>query len=107
MTYSTEFPGFPADAIPSLPEGFVDRSWHNDICPSFIHGESGIVLWIDHPDTTQREFEELPRFRAQRCVNRRSDAGWLFDGSEIDLFETDDWATAERSLHNFIAGVVA
>jgi hypothetical protein len=33
MTYKIEFPDY--DDTITLPEGWRDVSWHNDICPSF------------------------------------------------------------------------
>ena len=32
-----EFPDFPVEDMPTLPEGWVDASWHNDACPSFVN----------------------------------------------------------------------
>lgn len=69
--WRTEFPDFPADAIPWLP-GWTDKSWHNDVCPSFLRtftvpddaGESKwlAVLWGDWPDRSMRELPGSERF---------------------------------------------
>lgn len=70
--WRTEFPDFPADAIPWLPGGWQDKSWHNDVCPSFLRtftvpdavGESKwlAVLWCDWPERKDRELPEDDRF---------------------------------------------
>lgn len=107
MTYQTEFADFPAHDMPSIPEGFTDRSWRNDACPCFIHEASGIVLWIGYPDPAMRDWDG-PRFVAQQLTEHDAEHGWQMGGGEIALFETDDWATAERSLPEFmVEGEVA
>jgi hypothetical protein len=55
MTYKTEFPDY--DDELSLPEGWVDTSWHNDVSPSFEKqfGEVTYKLWCDYPDPDRRE----------------------------------------------------
>lgn len=102
-SYRDEFPDFPAADMPAIPEGFTDQSWHNDVCPHFIHEASGVVIWIDYADPAQREIPAYERFRVQQCVDLDPDRGWLAGGGELELFETDDWAVVERSLPHFIA----
>jgi hypothetical protein len=55
MTYKTEFPHY--DDTLSLPEGWIDTSWHNDICPSFerVYGDTTFRLWCDFRDPELRE----------------------------------------------------
>lgn len=60
-SFREQFPNYPASAMPTLPEGFVDQSWRNDTCPSFIHATAGLLLWVDYPDMTRRELSG-PRF---------------------------------------------
>src|SRR5687768_13043239 len=60
--YRTEFPDYPIDAMPPIPEGFVDTSWHNDTCPSFTNAELGLVLFIDYPTEEWRELPGAKRF---------------------------------------------
>lgn len=57
------FPGY-ADDI-QIPEGFVDSSWHNDLCPSFTNRELGLLLYIDHMDPKEREYDDTKRFSLQ------------------------------------------
>lgn len=97
--FRKEFPEYPADEMPTIPEGFTDRSWSNEPCPCFIHEASGVVLWVDYPDTADREYgADMARFQVQRCTNRSPEGGWQFDGGLLSLFETDDWETVLRSL---------
>lgn len=98
MTYKTEFPDFPADAMPALPAGFADRSWKNDACPCFIHGETGVVLWIDHPIAEEREFPETPRFSAMQCAIFDKDCGWQFSDDMRELHACEDWAEMSEFL---------
>lgn len=102
MTFQTEFPDFPADAMPTIPEGFTDRSWRNDACPCFIHEESGLVLWIDWPMADLRSWDG-GRFLVERCLERDPEAGWQM-GEMEQCFESDDWSTVLRSLPNFTGG---
>lgn len=103
MTYQTEFPDFPADAMPAIPAGFTDRSWRNEPCPCFIHEATGVVLWIDYPEPASREVPELPRFRAQACMDRHAEAGWQLGGSEVDLCESEEWEAIASRLPAWIA----
>lgn len=58
MSYKSEFGydfnlGFDLHDYPQ----FVDKSWHNDVCPSFYFkiGNNYYVLWVDFEDTSRRE----------------------------------------------------
>jgi hypothetical protein len=53
--YKTEFPDY--DLLLSLPAGWVDVSWHNDVSPSFVKqfGEVAYKLWCDYSDPDRRE----------------------------------------------------
>jgi len=55
--YKYEFPNFDYD-IPQLPEGFVDVSWHNDVCPSFskdLNDKQEMVVWVNYANEDKRE----------------------------------------------------
>lgn len=86
MTYQTEFNTFDdtptAEALKAL--GFEDVSWHNDICPHFLHPTARLSAWIDFLDAGEREFPESPRLTLYDA-----DA----DGSPAELIcATDDAA---------------
>ena len=48
----------------------IDKSWHNDQCPSFYFkvGELYYVLWVDYADIEQRE-EDTPRYVIVEAIN--------------------------------------
>jgi hypothetical protein len=57
FNYKTEFRYFDFD-IPALPNGFVDMSWHNDICPKFerkYNETDYVTLWVNYADEDRRE----------------------------------------------------
>ena len=62
MTYRTEFRDYPIHDMPALPNGFVDASYCNDVCPHFDNEAMRISVWIDYPDKAQREYPEVKRF---------------------------------------------
>jgi hypothetical protein len=53
MTYKIEFPDY--DDTLSFPEGWIDDSWHNDVCPKFI--KDNILIWCDYKEFDRRETE--------------------------------------------------
>jgi|PlaIllAssembly_1097288.scaffolds.fasta_scaffold127484_1 hypothetical protein len=75
-TYLTEHPR--TGALPFDPEdfGFIDQSWHNDVCASFWNEEKRLKLWIDYELADDREFPEEERF----ALYRTDAEGEMFDG---------------------------
>lgn len=67
--FTEEFPDFPADTMPAIPEGWADVSWHNDTCPSF-ETRNGLTVFVDYADASLREFPEAPRFSIQQTFSR-------------------------------------
>jgi hypothetical protein len=55
MNYKTEFPDY--DDTIALPNGWVDASWHNDICPSFEKDfkEGTYKIFCDYKNPERRE----------------------------------------------------
>lgn len=100
MSYLTEFPDFDAATMPAIPDGWTDRSWHNDGCPFFVHEASGVGLWIERADAAERE-NGGARFTAIQ-MTANTEHGWQH-GDDVVLFETDDWAVVLRSLPAFTA----
>lgn len=82
-----EFPDYPIASLPPIPAHWVDRSWHNEPCPTFQIGEAdGQIVFIDFPDPAVREFPEMKRF----TVHNLDQNGQL--GTDSMGLETDDWA---------------
>jgi hypothetical protein len=55
--YKTEFRYFDFD-IPTLPAGFIDCSWHNNVSPSFerkYNETEFVTLWVDYANPKRRE----------------------------------------------------
>lgn len=68
----------PAEIEAAVSAGLlVDVSWHNDVCPCFVAGEEDndgnfpVRLWVEHPDTNQREFQGPDRFLVDNCGESR------------------------------------
>jgi len=93
MTYRTEFPDFPVstEAADLLARGFVDYSWHNDVCPRFHDAADLICVWIGYPDAADRE-DGSPRFLVHSTA--------LLEGEHVPmLYEGDDWTAVLHAVH--------
>jgi hypothetical protein len=93
--FREEFPNYPADQMPQLPEGWTDHSWGNDACPSFVFEAKQIALFVDYPDPKDREFDDLKRFHLFYIAE---DGTWMTD-SPFALYDGDSledalWAAA-------------
>lgn len=82
MTIHEEFPDYPIDSLPPLPEGWQDMSWANDACPCFGFGD--LIIFIDFPEAKDREFPETKRFSVMRSPELAER-----DGTRLD---SDDWS---------------
>jgi hypothetical protein len=52
-----QFLSYPHHDLPAIPVGWVDDSWHNDHCPSWIVGEYRddlVKVYIDWPEVEAR-----------------------------------------------------
>lgn len=80
-----EFPSYPVEAMPAIPHGWIDVSWHNDACPRFVIPSLCVSIWIDWPDPADREAGGK-RFIVNVCdpdTHEMPDDGFLY--------EDDDW----------------
>lgn len=85
MTYKTEFPTM--TAMPAIPADWLDTSWHNDVCPSFlVTGDEwsgyGVRVWVDSERPEDRECGGA-RFAMDRNTGDHTPNG--------AFLETDDW----------------
>ena len=85
-SFRTEFPDYPVEDMPTLPQGWVDQSWHNDACPSFISEALGLTLWIDYRKVEDREM-----------IGSRFLVCAVGDNSEA-LLASDDWDEVEAFI---------
>lgn len=86
--WQKEFPDYPADDMPAIPEGWEDISWRNDACPNFVNYKLGVALFIDYANPDFREFPEYPRFLAYPVYEDgtpASDKPAIFESEEWDL----------------------
>lgn len=79
----------------------VDKSWHNDLCPSFYFniGEQFYVLWVDHSDVEQRE-EDTQRYIIVEAINEGSnEEPEIYAGNGKVVFECEFYTDLSLSLH--------
>jgi hypothetical protein len=80
--------GFNLNDYPHL----KDKSWHNDVSPSFYFsiGSQYYVLWIDHADPAERE-DSNSRYLIQEATN---------EGNEIhpEIYSSDGDIVFESEL---------
>jgi hypothetical protein len=69
MTCYIAFPDFPIDAMPTLPEGWNDVSWRQDVCPCYARADNAVMIWVDYPNPSDREFYNTRRFRVMRPLD--------------------------------------
>lgn len=97
--------GFDLKDYPNL----IDKSWHNDLCPSFYFsvGEQFYALWVDYADVEKRE-EDTPRYLIVEAVNEGSiEEPEVYAGNGEIIFECENCAdlkeffitTLESSSH--------
>jgi hypothetical protein len=84
--YKTEFSDFDFD-IPHI-DGFTDKSWHNDVCPSFerkYNETHSVVLWVNYSNEDRRECGGKQFIVA---ITPTDDDYYV---EPIDIIETDSW----------------
>ncbi|WP_327209940.1 hypothetical protein [Rhizobium leguminosarum] len=59
MSVKIEFPDFDGE-LPVI-VGFVDSSYHHDVCPSLTNDEMGLQLFVDYPDPADSEYPDSRR----------------------------------------------
>ena len=88
---SGTFEEFTSDLV--IPSGWVNVSWHNDACSSYVttlEGE-GLHIFIDHQDPKEREprNESMPRF----FISRIDD-----EGLGVGVWVGNDWEKAKSVM---------
>lgn len=78
MSISVEFPDFPQSSLPTIPSEWECTAWHNDACPSWSTSK-GHHVFVDYPETSEREFPESGRFTVSDI-----------DNGDV-LYHGDDW----------------
>lgn len=93
--------GFNLEEHPYL----IDKSWHNDVCPSFYFsvGEEYHVLWVDYADEEQRE-ENTARYMITKGVNEGTNCKpeiYSEENSE-EIFCCEDLKNLQPFMFNLI-----
>jgi hypothetical protein len=86
--FGTDFDlGFNLNDYPYL----KDKSWHNDVSPSFYFsiGPQYYVLWVDHADPAERE-DSNSRYLIQEAINEGNETHPEIYSSDGDtIFESE------------------
>lgn len=91
MTCYIAFPDYPAAAMPELPLGWYDASWRQDVCPCYARDDGAVLIWIDYPNPSDREYYNTRRFRVMRF------------GDDDIMAETDHWDKALKIADTILA----
>ena len=73
MSYRDEFPDYDGDFY--CPEGWIDNSWHNDVCPRAmkrLETDTKCIefsIWQDYLFEDKREYDDGKRYLFQIHVN--------------------------------------
>jgi hypothetical protein len=94
LNYKREFRYFDFE-IPTLPEGFIDVSWHNNVCPTFernLNDVEVITFGVDYKNPKRRE-----RGGKQFFILSEPD---IYQSNDFKfIFETNSWDVAIRRLN--------
>ena len=92
--YLDQFPDFELGV--TIPPGWIDTSYRNDVCPSFQVGR--FQIWVDYIEPDRREMEEWPRFAITRLD---SDEQWV-----EDIMASDDFEAIKAKIEELIPGLL-
>jgi hypothetical protein len=103
MIYKNEFGadfdlGFNLSDYPYL----KDKSWHNDVSPSFYFsiGPKYYVLWVDHADPAARE-DSNSRYLIQEATNEGDEINpEIYCSSGNIVFEGEQFIDVSNCLRN-------
>ena len=88
MTLFPEFPDY--DDNITIPNGWVDNSWHNDICPHLekpVNPVKSVAIWCDYKEYARRELGSMHRFTvAVQDDIEKTDLGFFDDFDNALLF---------------------
>ncbi|KTG18936.1 hypothetical protein AUR67_17430 [Pseudoalteromonas sp. XI10] len=82
----------------------IDKSWHNDLCPSFYFkvDEQYYVLWVDYADEERRE-ENTTRYTIIEAINEGSaEEPEVYAGSLGIAFKSEDYYTLKSFFNYFL-----
>ena len=84
----------------SLHPWLIDKSWHNDVSPSFyFKAQTGyMVLWVDYEDSEQREDSEQARYVMMTAINSGTD-----ESPDIHHDEDSTLIFSSNNINHFLA----
>lgn len=87
MSYISEFPNYDGDFY--CPDGWIDASYHNDVCPHIMKQNEKLgvsaYVWEDYVDPKLREYEEGKRYIFEIRLDERFD--YIFGYATDSLLE--------------------
>lgn len=97
-----EFQDWTPPPVSTIPQGFVDESWHNDACPCLaasIDDVRRVRVWMDYADPMMRETGPEDAVRGQKSM-RYTVSLYGEDGGHLDdVYSTDSYIEAiERAV---------
>jgi hypothetical protein len=60
-----EFPSYPVDTLPAIPEHWIPQHWRNEACPSWQADPTegkGVYVYVDYPNPVDREWPDSTQF---------------------------------------------
>lgn len=101
--WKREFPDMRAEELPPIPPEWIDASWRNDACPSFVVADKGLIVYVDHEDGRMREAgPESPRYTLLAMLP--DDAGWQLTSESREILSTSDWNAVLVAVQSFQDG---
>lgn len=92
MSFISEFSDYDGDFV--VPKGFVDNSWHNDVCPRIwnrsVDQTIEVSVWQDYVDPEKREYANQKRYTFDMEVN----------GETVMVFNADEWKDIEPFIES-------
>ncbi len=108
MSYQTEFSssfdlGFKVD---DFPVKITDKSYHNDICPSFYFNKNNnyFILWVNYKEKKLREDPDSNRYILTHGVNEGDENHHeiYVDHNKLDICSTEDI----NEIKKYILGII-
>lgn len=88
--------------IEEFPVKLVDRSYQNDICPSFYFqiNDEYFILWVDYKNKELREDPESYRYSIAYAINEGDEKNLEIseDSSKTDILCSDNFLDVKRLI---------
>ena len=112
MNYKTEHPDFTLPEGITIPDGFVDTSRSNHLCPNWTDYNNNIVLFIDYEDgemgarftlnfdSLDQDGMVLDQWQDWNDIERDENLPVLFLGRDnlLCIFRSDSWKAILKAI---------